>query len=123
MRGPDRQSKGDFLKVRFTAPAMIEAVSIDVGQVAEMYPRDGVIRLLQGGAWVEIDSDLDVDRFLSDLLGGSMKPTMVWRFKPARAEGIELRLATGGQGFRPLGVPEIYAHAPLSTNVAVENPN
>ena len=123
MGGPDRQSKGDFLKVRFAEPAMVDAVSIDLGQVAEMYPRDAVIRLLQEGAWVEVDAELDVDRFLSDLLGGSMNPTMVWRFKPARAEGIELRLAAGGQGFRPLGIPEIYAHAPLSAKVVAENPD
>ncbi len=112
MRGAERQYAGDFLKVRFKARTRVQAVSIDMGKFADLYPRKAVIRVLQADAWVEVNAELDVAAFMSDMVARSEHPHMVWRFPATWASGFEIRLTSGGQGFRELGIPEVYAYGP-----------
>ena len=112
LRGAEAQKAGDFIKVRFSERTKIQSVSIDLGRVPELFPRDPVIRVLQDDVWVAVNADLDLQRFLSDTLGHARNPIMSWSFPEAWASGFEIRLTSGGPGFRELGIPEIYAHAP-----------
>lgn len=109
--GRDAQDAGQFLKVRFLQPTRIQAVSISLGRFSENFPRDPMVRLLQGDAWVAVDAELDVRSMLSDMTRGSTNPVMMWRFPETVATGFEFRLRGGGHRFFPLGIPEINAHA------------
>ncbi len=112
LRGGEAQAAGQFLKIRFKEPAEIEAVSIGLGRVSESFPRDPVIRLLWGDEWRETEAGVDIESFLSETMRRSTNPVMTWRFPPSRVSGFEIRLRSGGQGFRGLEVPEVNAHAP-----------
>ena len=117
MRGRAIQGAGQFLRILFKEPRNIEAVSIDMGRSPEGFPRDPVIRLLSGDAWVPVDARLDVESFLSDMTRRSPNPVMRWRFAAALASGFEIRLRSGGEGFRELGLPEVNAHAPSNQTI------
>ena len=83
-----------------------------MGRMPEGFARDAVIRVLNGETWTPVESQMDVAGFLGDLLRRASNPTMVWRFPETPAQGFEIRLKSGGQGFRPLGLPDVNAHAP-----------
>lgn len=117
LRGREAQSTGQFLKIWFKQPAEIEAVSISLGRVADSFPRDPVVRLLAGETWSPVDASLDVEGFLSETMRRSTNPVMTWRFPRTRASGFEIRLKSGGQGFRELEVPEVNAYAPSSQTI------
>ena len=110
LRGREPQGTGQFLKVWFKEPTDIQAVSIHLGRFPEGFPREPVIRLLVGDAWIAVDAKLDVQSFLSDMMQRSTNPAMSWRFPVVRATGFEIRLRSGGQRFRELGIPEVSAH-------------
>jgi hypothetical protein len=114
LRGGEAQAVGQFLKIRFKEPTEIEAVSISLGRVSENFPRDPVIRLLLGDSWRATDARVDVEAFLSETMRRSTNPAMTWRFPRSRVSGFEIRLMSGGQGFRSFEVPEVNAHAPSS---------
>ena len=92
----------------------IESVAIHLGRFPEAFPRDPVIRVMKGEEWVAVDARLDVERFLSDMMAGSANPAMRWRFPETSTSGFEIRLRSGGHGFRELVVPEVSAFAPIS---------
>jgi hypothetical protein len=117
LRGRGAQGAGQFLKIWFKEPADIEAVSIGLGRVPESFPRDPVVRLLSGETWSVADASLDVEGFLSETMRRSTNPVMTWRFPRTRASGFEIRLKSGGQGFREFEVPEVNAHAPSSQTI------
>jgi hypothetical protein len=103
-------------------PASLEAVSINLGRFPELFPRDPVIRVLESDRWVVVEARLDLERFLSDLTGRSLNPSMSWRFPPMRVSGFEIRLRAGGQGFRELGIPEVHAHAAAGPAISLASP-
>jgi hypothetical protein len=106
-------SAGQFLRVRFREPTRLQAVSIGLGRFPEGFPREPVFRLLQEGAWVPIDAELDVRAMLADMTRGSLNPVMMWRFPESGASGFEIRLRPDDRRFRALTVPEVNAHAAL----------
>jgi hypothetical protein len=89
----------------------ISAVSIGLGRFPEYFPREPVIRALRDGAWEVMDAELDVRTMLSEMKRGSTNPSMVWRFPESVVSGFEIRTRGGGHRFRPLGIPEVNAHA------------
>lgn len=103
-------SAGQFLRVLFTAPARVEAISISLGRFAESFPREPVIRIRQGAEWVSADAQLDVRKMLADMMRGSTNPIMIWRFPSTTASGFEVRLRPDARRFRAFGVPEVHAH-------------
>ncbi len=111
IRGHENQNAGGSLKVRFAKPTTIQAVSIGLGRFPQLFARDAAIRLLEGEDWVAVDAELDIEGFLSDTVRGSLNPVMMWKFPPTPAMGFEIRVRSGGQGFRELGIPEVNAHA------------
>lgn len=116
VRGREAQAEGQFLRIRFDRPATIEAVSIDMGRFAELFPRDVRLRFLGADGWQERAAEFQIEPFLGAMLRGSTHPSMIWTFAPVTVDGFEIRLATGGQGFRELGIPEIHAHARVAAH-------
>ena len=114
LEGREAQNTGQFLKVWFKEPRTLAAVSVSMGRMPEGFARDAAIRVLNGETWNPVDAQLDVAGFLEGLLTRSTNPTMVWRFPETQAQGFEIRLKSGGQGFRPLGLPEVDAHEPFA---------
>ncbi len=109
--GREAQGAGQSLKIMFPQPTRIGAVSIGLGRTPEYFPREPAIRVLRDGAWEVIEAELDVRAMLSEMKRGSTNPAMVWRFSEGVVSGFEIRTRGGGHRFRPLGIPEVNAHA------------